>query len=217
MRSLDGTLRRVYHHWRVPVVEGRPQFERTQLALIDLTAIKAAQSDLAIERERLSVTLSAMAEGVVTTNTAGVILFMNEAAGELAGWSPAAAVGQRLTEVCTLQHENTGATVAALAADRAFDLPARTLLRPRAGAPRLVEGRSAPLRDLGGRAIGGVLVLHDVTARSRLEAELLRASKLESVGVLAGGIAHDFNNLLAIVMGNLTLALLDERVEAAGG
>ena len=217
MRSLDGTVRRVYHHWWVPVVGGRPQFERTQLALVDLTAVKIAESDLAVERERLSVTLSAMAEGVVTTNLVGVVQFMNEAAGELTGWPPVEAVGRLLTEVCVLYHEKTGAPVAALAADQAKDLPARTMLRPRVGAPRLVEGRSAPLRELGGRAIGGVLVMHDVTARSRLEGELLRASKLESVGVLAGGIAHDFNNLLAIVMGNITLALLDERVEAAGG
>ncbi|MES1168786.1 MAG: ATP-binding protein, partial [Oleiharenicola lentus] len=42
-----------------------------------------------------------------------------------------------------------------------------------------------------------------------LEQELVRATRLESVGVLAGGIAHDFNNILTAVMGNLTLAQLD--------
>ena len=49
---------------------------------------------------------------------------------------------------------------------------------------------------------------------ARLDAALARASKLESVGVLAGGIAHDFNNLLTVVIGNLSLAKLDQRIES---
>lgn len=49
---------------------------------------------------------------------------------------------------------------------------------------------------------------------ARLEAALARASKLESLGVLAGGIAHDFNNLLTVVMGNLSLARLDPKIDA---
>jgi signal transduction histidine kinase/ActR/RegA family two-component response regulator len=89
------------------------------------------------------------------------------------------------------------------------DLPPGTVLLGRASGARLVEGRCAPIHDPESRAIGAVLVLRDVTQRARLEAELQRASRLESIGLLAGGIAHDFNNLLTVVMGNLALAALD--------
>jgi PAS domain S-box-containing protein len=216
LHSLDGTVRKVHYHWWTPVIDGRPMFERTQLALLDVTEARSAENALAEEREQLRVTLRAMAEGVITTNTEGLVQYMNEAAGQLTDWSPDIAIGRPFEQVCVLVPEGAGRPhvplMAALARDAVIDLPARTVLRQRTGRTRRVEGRCAPMHDMSGRAIGTVLVLRDITERSQLEVELLRASKMESIGVLAGGIAHDFNNLLAVVMGNLTLALLDERV-----
>ena len=47
----------------------------------------------------------------------------------------------------------------------------------------------------------------EIDQRKQIEDELLRARKLEAMGVLAGGIAHDFNNFLTIVQGSLALAM----------
>jgi PAS domain S-box-containing protein len=188
----------------------------------DIDERKRAEAALAAERERLAVTLRAMAEGVVTTDVQGRVLFLNEAACELTGWTATAAIGRLLEEVCVLRHEKSRQALpplaeAAISTGQVADLPARTALFDRSATPRLVEGRCAPIHDLHNQAIGVVLVLRDVTERARLEGEILRASKLESVGVLAGGIAHDFNNLLTVVMGNITLAMLDVQVMAAAG
>jgi PAS domain S-box-containing protein len=186
----------------------------------DIHARKVAEEDLAAERERLRVTLRAMVEAVLTTDRHGVVNYLNEAAEQLTGWKESAAIGRALTDVCPLMHERTNEPVPpphrrALSEALVVELPPSTALRHRQGVARLVEGRCAPIRDIASQPAGVVLVLRDVTERAKLEAERLRATKLESVGVLAGGIAHDFNNLLTVIMGNVTLASLDTQVQSS--
>jgi two-component system cell cycle sensor histidine kinase/response regulator CckA len=65
------------------------------------------------------------------------------------------------------------------------------------------------VKDAQGKTVKTYGVNQDITVRKRLEEDLLRAQKLESVGLLAGGIAHDFNNILTIIMGNISLAKTD--------
>ncbi len=65
---------------------------------------------------------------------------------------------------------------------------------------------SAIIED--GKIIGSRDILRDITDRKKMEAELLRVQKLESLGTLAGGIAHDFNNLLQGVFGYISMAKL---------
>ncbi len=67
----------------------------------------------------------------------------------------------------------------------------------------------SPIKDSKGNTIGVSFIARDVTYQQELEAKLLQAQKMESVGTLAGGIAHDFNNLLMGIQGYASLMLLD--------
>ena len=62
-----------------------------------------------------------------------------------------------------------------------------------------VEERTADLKA------ANLKLEEEISQKKRMENELLRMQKLESIGVLAGGIAHDFNNILTGIMGNLSL------------
>ncbi|HLP25137.1 MAG TPA: ATP-binding protein, partial [Acidobacteriota bacterium] len=72
-----------------------------------------------------------------------------------------------------------------------------------------ISETSRAVRDTDGRLLYYEGFVTDITARRRLEHEMMRSSKLEAVGILAGGIAHDFNNILTVVLGNVTLAEMD--------
>lgn len=48
-------------------------------------------------------------------------------------------------------------------------------------------------------------IIRDISTRKKMELEILRANKFESLGVLSRGIAHDFNNLLTAIIGNINL------------
>ncbi|MBI5140898.1 MAG: response regulator [Nitrospirae bacterium] len=74
------------------------------------------------------------------------------------------------------------------------------------GEDRWLEIYTYPFLSADGTAQYVVKHLRDITQRKMMEDEVLKARKLDSVGVLAGGLAHDFNNLLTSILGNINLA-----------
>ena len=74
------------------------------------------------------------------------------------------------------------------------------------GSTRTVEVVASPFYDSDGNLAGIIERSRDITDRLRLDEEVERVHKLESLGVLAGGVAHDFNNLLTALQGTTELA-----------
>lgn len=72
------------------------------------------------------------------------------------------------------------------------------ILRPD-GSERWVRSRAFPMRNAAGEVVRLVGLAEDVTDAKRIEAQFLRAQRLEAVGTLASGIAHDLNNILSPV------------------
>jgi PAS domain S-box-containing protein len=87
-----------------------------------------------------------------------------------------------------------------LATGKDFSLEHR-VVRPD-GESRIVREQAEVFRDETGQAIRMLGTVQDVTEQKRIEAEFLRAQRMDGIGAIAGGMAHDLNNALApILMG----------------
>ncbi len=170
-----------------------------------------AEAERAEEQERLSVTLSSIGDGVITIDTMGHVTLLNKAAEALTGWPQHHAVGRPLHTIFRLQDDEkrtarTTAVQEALQGNKVVNRSRLAVLMSQNETEYLIAETGAPMRAQDGAVIGGVLVFRDMTERQRIEEELVKADRLESIGVLAVGIAHDFNNILTAIIGNISLA-----------
>ena len=76
------------------------------------------------------------------------------------------------------------------------------------GTVSIVHTQGKAYQDEAGKPVMMLGNVQDITERKKMEEEILKIHKLESIGILAGGIAHDFNNLLSAILGNISLARL---------
>jgi len=176
----------------------------------DITQRKKAELAFQEQSYRLETTLQSIADGVIALDTQKRIILMNKAAEYLTGWDKTEAIGNSIEHVFNIQIEN-GPSLNELLSEvimrgKKIELEKNGRLTAKDGREFLISDSAAPILDEHGYIYGVVIVFRDITQRVKMEEELIRAQKLESIGVLAGGIAHDFNNILTAILGNIMLA-----------
>ncbi len=195
----------------------KPFEERELHSTIEMALYKhRMERQLKESREWFATTLKSICDAVIATDREGLITFMNPVAESLTGWEQKEALGRDLKEVFRVIDEKTRIPIENLGADvlrqGVVTNPTEHILISRYGREMYIDDSVAPIKDDSGNIMGVVLIFRDATERRRMAEELLKAQRLESVGILACGIAHDFNNLLASILGNISL--LKARVNA---
>lgn len=143
---------------------------------LDVTHRKLAEEALIQEKERAQVTLASIGDGVIRTDSRGMIDFMNPAAERLTGWPLREAYGRHVRDVVSIVDPETRAPLLdpvgrCLSEGRAVEYPGDRLLQPRTGHPIAVRDSASPILDRLGRTTGAVLALKDVSEIRQMERE----------------------------------------------
>ncbi len=149
---------------------------------------------LAQERERLSLILESMADGILALDSSGKIAFLNQNCELLLGWE---------NFVSSLSQEVLPPEILAVTGIKTVPFVNKQ------GKAFPLEVGSTFVSDRQGAGISRVFLLRDISDQEKTEERLRQLEKMESIGLLAGGIAHDFNNLLTGIFGFLQLAKMN--------
>ncbi|MFQ3574287.1 MAG: ATP-binding protein, partial [Thermodesulfovibrionales bacterium] len=205
----DGNIKWIRHLCK-KIYNTKGEFLGIRGSNTDITTRKDFELQLMQQKEQLYITLESIGDGVISTDREGKIIQINKEAERLTEWTKEDAFGKDLQEVFKIVHEETNEPLESpvdrvIKSNEAVSLANHTVLISKSGKRYIIADSAAPIINNEGTIAGVVLVFRDVTEKRFLEAESLKASKLDSLSVLAGGIAHDFNNILTAIIGNISL------------
>jgi PAS domain S-box-containing protein len=161
----------------------------------DITERKRAEEQI---REQAAL-LDQAQDAIMVRDLDHKILFWTKGAEHIYGWTAEEVAGKNVRDVIFKQPSEQ------------FEVARRTVIEKgewigemhqtrRDGAGIVIESRWTLVRDEKGAPKSILVINTDITEKKRMEAQFLRAQRMESIGTLAGGIAHDLNNVLSPIL-----------------
>ncbi|MBP1647100.1 MAG: multi-sensor hybrid histidine kinase [Bacteroidetes bacterium] len=169
----------------------------------DLTERRSAEEKIRSQSALLDVATDA----ILIYDMARRLLYWNKGAESIYGWTSEEAVGRDILDLIYSASHQFNRALQTLLQDGQWhgELNQRT----KDGRSIVMECRWAIARGEAGEPISVLAINTDITEKKKLEAQFLRAQRMESIGTLAGGIAHDLNNILGPIL--LSIDYLRER------
>jgi len=163
--------------------------------LRDITERQRAEEQL---REQATL-LDHARDAILVQDLADRIRYWNKSAERLYGWTAEEALDQDLRELVYPGNAPQFAQAKQAVIEKG-EWVGELRQTTKDGKELVAEGHWTLVRDDAGRPKFIFVINTDITEKKKLEAQFLRAQRMESIGTLAGGIAHDLNNILSPVL-----------------
>ena len=188
----SGEIVAVETAWQVVQFAGRNAIHVT---IIDRTEQRQAEA----ENRELAHILNLATDAIIVCNLEREVLFWNQGATKIYGWTPEEAAGKKVHELFKVEMETVLKCMSGLL--EKGDWSAQMNHTRKDGGKALVNTRWTLARDEVTKQPNAVLLIStDISEAKKFESQFLRAQRLESLGTLASGIAHDLNNILSPIL-----------------
>ncbi|HPG40633.1 MAG TPA: response regulator [bacterium] len=170
----------------------------------DVTAQKQAEQAIRESEQHYRTLFEQANDAILLENDKGEIIDCNLQAVKRFGYCREELLKMRDTDLIVPEYQNATGKIKYSELEYSETTIFEPIIIGKNSQKIIVEATITPLQRHTKKFY--LLILRDLTERRKVEDEIQKSQKLESIGILAGGIAHDFNNRLSVILGNAQLA-----------
>ncbi len=182
------------------IIAGEPM---VLLSMADISQQKRAEQRVHEQAALLDIT----SDAIIVVDLDGRVTFWNRGAERIYGWPVEEAV-RRPMEILTSSEPQPDLAAALKLIRDTGQWNGELLQRSRSGNAITVACRGVLMSDASGTAQSILLTVSDITEAKKIEAQFLRAQRVDTLGTLASGVAHDLNNVFTPIM--MSLGILEQ-------